>query len=74
MDLAEALKVNKTLTGLNFNANKIGVEGVNALSEALKVNKTLSYLDIGSNEIGDECKKVLKNLPRVKSGQLRLGI
>ena len=36
--LAEALKVNSTLTVLELNFNGIGDQGVTGLAEALKVN------------------------------------
>ena len=74
MDLADALKENNTLTDLNLSANKISDEGAMVLAEALKENNTLSCINLGFNNIGDEFEKVLKNLPRVKSGQLTLDI
>ncbi|CAF1592671.1 unnamed protein product, partial [Didymodactylos carnosus] len=51
--LAEALKVNKTLTTLNLENNEISVRGGEALAEALKVNKTLTTLNLAGNQISD---------------------
>ncbi|XP_011270849.1 hypothetical protein CAOG_09139 [Capsaspora owczarzaki ATCC 30864] len=44
--LAEALKVNKTLTDLTLENNCIGQVGIQALGEARKVNGILTKLDI----------------------------
>ncbi|KAF9928709.1 hypothetical protein BGZ67_006820, partial [Mortierella alpina] len=51
--LAEALKINKTLTNLNLQGNAIGVNGERALAEALKINKTLTNLNLQDNSLGD---------------------
>ena len=72
MDLAEALKENDTLIKLNLKSNYIKDEGAKFLVEALKENNTLNELDIDFFYISDEYKEVLKDLPRVKSGQLTL--
>ena len=47
--LAEALKVNSTLTELYFDGNEIGDQGATGLAEALKVNSTLTRLDLKNN-------------------------
>jgi Ran GTPase-activating protein (RanGAP) involved in mRNA processing and transport/serine/threonine protein kinase len=53
--LADALKVNTTLTSLYVSSgNDIGVEGVKALADALKVNTTLTCLSASGNDIDDE--------------------
>ena len=54
--LAEALKVNTTLTTLNISYNNIDDEGATALAAALGKdgNKTLTTLNITYNNIGDE--------------------
>ena len=51
--LAEAIKVNKTLTDLNLSNNNIGNAGVTSVAEAIKVNKTLTDLNLSFNHIGD---------------------
>ena len=51
--LCKALKVNKTLTSLNINYNKIDADPV-LLAEALKENTTLASLSFIHNKIGDE--------------------
>ena len=51
--LAEAMKVNTTLTQLVLGDNKIGAAGAASLAEAMKVNTTLTQLDLFANSIGD---------------------
>lgn len=51
--LAEALKINKTLTELPLVSDPIGDEGATALAEALKINKTLTKLSLYDTQIGD---------------------
>ena len=52
--LAEALKVNSTLTELTLRANGIGDQGATRLAEALKENSTLTKLNLGGNDVGDQ--------------------
>ena len=52
--LAQALRVNTSLSSLDLRSNSIGDEGANSLAEALIVNTSLSSLDLGYNSIGDE--------------------
>ncbi|KJE97562.1 hypothetical protein CAOG_007399 [Capsaspora owczarzaki ATCC 30864] len=50
--IAEALKVNTTLTQLELSDNQIGHAGTKAIAEALKVNTTLTRLSLSGNQIG----------------------
>ena len=50
--LAEALKVNGSLTCLDISCNEIGAEGGVAIAEALAVNSSLTSLDLQANNIG----------------------
>ena len=50
--LADALKVNASLTTLYLYGNNIGDEGAASLADALKVNASLTTLDLGINDIG----------------------
>ena len=50
--LAEALKVNRSLTCLDISCNEIGAEGGVAIAEALVVNSSLTSLDLQANNIG----------------------
>ena len=50
--LAEAVKVNTTLTQLVLSSNNIGDAGAASLAEAMKVNTTLTQLDLQHNNIG----------------------
>eukprot|EP00434_Breviolum_minutum_P042002 symbB.v1.2.037370.t1/scaffold5500.1/size26397/1 len=71
--LAEALKVNKTLTNIDLSRNGIGIKGAkawclgrgSALAEALKVNKTLTNIDLINNWIGKEGAKALAEALKV---------
>jgi len=51
--IADALKVNQTLTEIDLYGNKIGDGDVKHLAEALEVNKTLTFMNLASNNIGD---------------------
>ncbi|XP_004342468.2 hypothetical protein CAOG_08213 [Capsaspora owczarzaki ATCC 30864] len=75
--IAEALKVNTTLTQLG---NQIGDVGAQAIAEALKVNKTLTLLYLNVNQIGDagaqaiaEALQVNKTLTLLNLSANRLG-
>ncbi|CAF1133145.1 unnamed protein product, partial [Didymodactylos carnosus] len=58
--LAEALKVNKTLTQLDLGFNQISDRGGEA--EALKVDNTLTQLDLPGNEISARGGEVLGDI------------
>lgn len=49
---AEMLKVNTSLTSINFWGTQIGDEGAMKFAEALTVNTSLTSLDLGSCKIG----------------------
>ncbi|KJE96478.1 hypothetical protein, variant [Capsaspora owczarzaki ATCC 30864] len=51
--IAEALTVNKTLSGIHLSNDQISNAGATALAEALKVNETLTNLHLVKNHIGD---------------------
>ena len=64
--IAEALKVNSTVTRIDVSDNEIGryggkstPEGPAALAEALKVNTTVQWVIVKDNRIGDEGKQAL---------------
>ena len=44
--IAEAIKVNKTLTNLNFCSNDISDAGTTSIAEAIKVDKMLTNLNL----------------------------
>ena len=52
--IAEALKVNKTLTSVDLSLNYIDDEGGKAIADALDANKTLKVLNMSGNEIEDK--------------------
>ncbi|KJE90017.1 hypothetical protein CAOG_009423 [Capsaspora owczarzaki ATCC 30864] len=51
--IAEALKVNTTVTKIELCQNQIGEVGARALAETLKVNETVTWIAIWRNQIGD---------------------
>ncbi|KAF9570637.1 hypothetical protein EC968_001524 [Mortierella alpina] len=57
--LADALKVNTTLTILNLTSSSVGINGAQALAEALKTNTTLTTLNLAHNSIGDSAARAL---------------
>ena len=65
--LAEALKVNSTLTVLKLNDNGIGAQGASGLAEALKVNSTLTVLKLNDNYIGAQGATGLAEALKVNS-------
>ena len=65
--IAEALRINSTLTELHLCDNGIGDQGVTALAEALKVNSTLTELHLHHNNIGDQGATGLADALKVNS-------
>ncbi|KAL0242395.1 hypothetical protein GEMRC1_004958 [Eukaryota sp. GEM-RC1] len=65
MKFIELLKVNKTVTSIDFGENSIGVEGAEALADVLKVNTTVSGVHLWRNSIGAEGAKALANALKV---------
>ena len=49
--IAEAIKVNKTLTNLDLSSSGIDDAGATCIAKAIKVNKTLTDLDLFNNSI-----------------------
>ena len=73
--LAEAVKVNMTLTTLKLNFNDMGDNGAISLASGIKVNRTLTVLELMNNSIGDagvtsiaEAIKINKSLTDLKVG------
>jgi Ran GTPase-activating protein (RanGAP) involved in mRNA processing and transport len=52
--IAQALKVNASLTALNLRGNQMGAKEGIVFAEALKVNTSLTNLDLQGNNIGAE--------------------
>ncbi|KAL0229191.1 hypothetical protein GEMRC1_013811 [Eukaryota sp. GEM-RC1] len=65
--LAEALKVNSTITYINLTQNSIGPERTRVLVEVLKVNSTITHVDLGDNSIGPEGARALADVLKVNS-------
>ncbi|KJE96479.1 hypothetical protein CAOG_06801 [Capsaspora owczarzaki ATCC 30864] len=78
--IAEALKVNTTLTVLGLDGNQIGNVGARAIAEALKVNMGVTLLGLQQNQIGDagaqaiaEALKVNTTLTQFYLGRNEIG-
>ena len=65
--LAEALKVNSTLTVLTLRYNNIRDQGATGLAEVLRVNSTLTVLNLEFNGIGDQDATGLAEALKVNS-------
>jgi Ran GTPase-activating protein (RanGAP) involved in mRNA processing and transport len=52
--VADALKMNTSVTKINLSWNKFSDEGATALAGALRVNTTVTKIDLTHNEIGVE--------------------
>ncbi len=72
--LAEALKINATLTSMDLGGNQIGAEGARALAEALKANMTLICMALADNEIGNEGAKALADALSVNTTLLSMNL
>ena len=57
--LAEALRVNTSLSSLNLHSNSIGDKGADSLAMALRINTSLCSLDLSANSICAEGAKSL---------------
>jgi hypothetical protein len=65
--LADALKVNSTITSINLSYNNVDVDGAKALADALKVNSTITSIDLSDNNVGDDGAKALADAIKVNS-------
>ena len=65
--VAEALKVNTSLTEIHLDGNNIGAEGAKYVAEALKVNTSLTKIHLGGNNIGAEGAKYVAEALKVNT-------
>ncbi|OHE72562.1 MAG: hypothetical protein A2007_06040 [Verrucomicrobia bacterium GWC2_42_7] len=72
--LADALKINTSLTELNLTANGIGGVGARALADALKTNTSLTKLNLTGNKIGDVGAGALADVLRTNSTLIELNL
>ena len=72
--VAEALKVNISLTEIDLNLNNIGAEGAKYVAEALKVNTSLTKIYLSSNNIGDEGAKYVAEALKVNTSLTEIGL
>src|SRR3990167_5808111 len=73
-ELAEALKVNSTITTIDLRSNKIDAAGAQALAEALKVNSTITTIDLMHNQIGAAGAQALAEALKQKATITRLDL
>jgi len=63
--LGDMLKVNKTLTSLNFWRSNIGADGGAVIARAMASNTTLVFLDVGNNNVSqDDMRDIAAMLQR----------
>ena len=63
--LADALKVNSSVTDIDLTGNNIGADGTKALADALKVNASVIEIDLAVNNIGTDGAKALADALKV---------
>ncbi|XP_015748252.1 PREDICTED: nucleotide-binding oligomerization domain-containing protein 2-like isoform X3 [Acropora digitifera] len=66
--LAEALRVNTSLSSLDLQYNLLDWDGAKSLAEALRFNTSLSFLKLSSNNIGDWGTNSLAQALKVNTG------
>ncbi|KJE95170.1 serine/threonine-specific protein kinase NAK, variant [Capsaspora owczarzaki ATCC 30864] len=72
--IAEALKVNTTLTQLTLQRNQIGDVGAQAIAEALKMNTTLTQFDLHNIEIGEVGAQAIAEALKVNTALIQLDL
>jgi len=72
--LADALRINQTITLAHLRNSKIGDDDLKALADALSINKTITRLHLDTNQIGDNGMKALANALRVNRTIQRLAL
>ena len=72
--LADCLRVNSTLTGLDLFSCRIGDAGATQLADCLRVNTALRSLELQGNGIGDEGATTLADSLRVNTSLKSLNL
>ena len=72
--LVEALKVNHTLTIIDFSSCNYGCEDIKVLADALKVNKSLLRLDLSKNNIANEGAIALAEALKVNKSLININL
>jgi Ran GTPase-activating protein (RanGAP) involved in mRNA processing and transport len=72
IELADALKTNRSLTKLGLSDNRIGADGAKALADALKTNRSLTKLDLSDNRIGVDGAKALADALKTNHSLIEL--
>ena len=65
--LAEALRLNTTLTSLDLGSNGLGEGGGRALAETLRLNTTLTELNLYNNVVGGDAGRALAEALRLNT-------
>ena len=68
--MAEALRLNTTVTSLYLGVNRLGQGGGLALAETLRHNTTLASLDLGGNHLGEEARSGLRQAWAERKGKV----
>ena len=72
--IAEALKVNTSLTSINLSTNNIGAEGAKTIGEALKVNTSLTRIGLNTNNIGTGGAEAIGEALKVNTSLTYIGL
>src|SRR6202042_1944373 len=72
--IADALRLNNTITNIDLTVNKIGDESAKAIADALKVNNTITDIDLFGNQIGDEGAKAIADALKVNDTITVIGL
>ena len=74
VEIAKALKENKTIIEFYASGHDIGLEGIQAFSDMLKYNTTIQKLCIGHSSMGDDAISILCNGLMDNTGLIELDL
>ena len=72
--IADALRINASLTDLNLESNQLGPEGGVALAEALRVNASLTVLNLYGNQLDAAGGSAIADALRVNASLMSLDL
>ncbi|KAL0239950.1 hypothetical protein GEMRC1_010058 [Eukaryota sp. GEM-RC1] len=72
--LAEALKVNCSITKIKLRSNSIGSKGGIAIANSLKMNSTVTEISLNHNSIDDVCMIALAEMLKVNSTLIEIDL
>jgi Ran GTPase-activating protein (RanGAP) involved in mRNA processing and transport len=72
--LADALKMNSSVTNINLDDNAIGDEGASVLADALKVNTSVTDISLRSNKFGAKGATAIADALKVNTSLTRIDL